>query len=152
MKIKIKRAPATEEEWKNFNSLQVDLPQDYHDFMKVHNGGILDTTENSVTSYKDTYGEFSVSRFFPLKEVIEERIDVEPLFPTSLLKIGDDPFGNIFCIKGEGENAGEVYLHTPFDPPENDLIKGDLSTYEDIHFLSSSFTEFCDSLGPEALE
>ena len=148
MKIRIKREPATEEEWQKFKSLNVNLPKDYYEFMKTHNGGVLDNTENFVTTYSDAYGEFSVSRFFPLIEVFEEKEDVESCFPICLLKIGNDPFGNIFCIKVEGENVGEIYLWTPFDPPENEPIKGDLKTYEDIHLLSSSFTDFCDSLGP----
>jgi hypothetical protein len=102
------------------NELEIELPQEYKEFLFQNNGGYVDgflCTPNFDEIHPETYEVFVQSvnpdKFYSLEEVREEYEDNEddPVFPRKLIPIGYDSAGNkILLGVDEAEDYGCVFF------------------------------------------
>lgn len=119
-------------------------PDDYVDFLLMHNGGRAD---NSTFEFKDGAGETTKSRvawFFGLADDVSYGLsanveDYEGRIPVGFLPVGSDPFGNLLLLCLASESYGSVW----FWDHEEEQEEPDLSN---MSRLAASFGEFLDTL------
>jgi len=127
---------------------EIKLPDDYVEFMKLHNGGYVQG--NMVFDFielGDTEPTGTVLRCFlsfsdeqnGLSRVRERIVNDEA--PPSLLLIADDVFGNPIFIGVSGDDIGKVIFgnHELEDPETGYLVMSP---------ISDSFNEFIGALHP----
>ena len=127
----------------------LSLPEDYKRFLMERNGGTIngfyvtkefnEKVPNINTGRKQ---QANVRRFFTLKKVAIVYADIidDPVLPTGLLPIADDPFGNYFILSTNCDNEyGSIWFanHELWDEETGFWI------YSKI---SDSFTDFLSSL------
>lgn len=141
------------------------LPQDYRDFLLRYNGGGPDERNycSQVTGDNDPY---LITLFFP----VEGRVDLfsqwktyKGRIPASLLPIGSDDLGNLFCLGVDGPARNRVYFwdhegeKAAFDLV-GEVAPGDIrgrrlgaendsGYWRNILLVANSFTDFVNGLG-----
>lgn len=98
----------------------VDLPDEYIEFMKKHNGGEGDTGESWLV-------------LFPIEELEEINKDYEEFLPNGNVIIGTNGGGELFGVNSEGkyfivpEIIEEEYLEVIGDSIDN--LPSDINNY-----------------------
>lgn len=65
--------------------------------------------------------------------------------PNHIIPIGDDFGGNVVCISLGGSDRGNIY----FWDHENEAYDDEVASYDNLHLLALSFSEFLDALQEE---
>lgn len=122
------------------------LPEDYRQFLKSSNGGILSDelafnfTEDgkpSDTVLSEFYTLADDAEFGTLNDAIEVFVH-ENRMPSWFLPIADDVFGNQICISLANDDIGCIYFWNHEDEAES----SDNSKFKNISRISTSFSEF----------
>jgi len=141
--------PLTDDMIREFEAnFDIKLPDDYVEFMKLHNGGYV--RGNLVFDFielGDTEPTGTVLRRFlsfsdeqnGLSRVRERIVDDEA--PPSLLLIADDVFGNPIFIGVSGDDYGKVIFG-------NHELEDSETGYLVMSPISDSFSAFIDALYP----
>lgn len=95
----------------------ITLPEEYREFLISHNGGKPDPdslpmiengklTDVAVRQFFKigVEGDYSFEENFKIFKISEERL------PVSLVPIGEDVFGNLFCISVGVDDYGKIYF------------------------------------------
>lgn len=141
----------TREEWQKLeNTLNVKFPNDYRQFMSLHNGGrpkpsdfrITWKNQNIAQGWKiSMVGDFfavydggAVNLLHSAKQYIDR-------IPNGMIPIANDPSGNLILLGTSDKNNGKVFFWL------HDLEEEyDASDIENLGFIANSFSEFIDSL------
>lgn len=149
------RKPAEKIETEDFirleNDLEIELPQEYKEFLLQNNGGYVEgflCTPNFKEVHPETHEVFMQSvnpdKFYSLEEVLEEYEDNEddPVFPEKMIPIGYDSTGNKLLIGvAEDEDYGCVFF------ANHEWYVSQTGFYV-ITKIANSFGEFVSSLHP----
>jgi cell wall assembly regulator SMI1 len=149
--------PSTNEIMKNSNSgtameqirkletvLQAELPPDYVEFLRVHNGGI---PAKPCSTFLDETGSETQSGIGHFYGVDTKEDDLEHTWryyleeervPPGYLPIADDVFGNMLLLGIDEQNSGQVY----FWDHEREYLEDE----QMISIVASSFSAFLESL------
>ena len=122
------------------------LPADFKWFLLNYNGGRPEN--NRCTLPTDDCG-CGVTNFFDIIEIIANKRQMAYRVPYNALPIADAECGNLVCIVF-GERAGIYYWDHEWESEEDEE-----PWWENMHYLSPTFTEFWNSLepfGPDDLE
>jgi hypothetical protein len=89
---------------------EIELPEEYKQFLLNNNGGIPDKVY-----YTENDADLVINFFLSLgseKYSIEEYIKDwrQEGLANELVPIGEDAFGNLICISCKGDNKGQVYV------------------------------------------
>jgi hypothetical protein len=122
----------------------VQLPEDYRNFMLRYNGG---QPVPKSFNFPESESGSSVGVFYPIKKDGTNSLQFvmqqfEGRVPEELLPVAGDMFGNQICLGLEGENRGKVF----FWDHEMEPLEGGEPDYANIRLLASTFDEFLDSL------
>lgn len=131
-------------------SLNVELPNDYRNFLLRHNGGL--PVENSVRIFENKLGinSAAIGYFYSVgtkTENIEVCLNIiSDRIPEKLIPIADTPNGNYFLISANPHNYGKIYYkdHETEDITQPDWAKNILP--ESMIKIADSFSEFVDNL------
>jgi len=133
------------------NQLQIELPQDYKDFMLANNGGtpeedwafdFVELDPSKITS--SIIQEFMIIYAEETMEVNDLRAGYVALvesgqIPKALLPIAEDPGGNLICISVSEKDYGRVYFgNHELEVPETGYIV--------MSLIANSFSEFIAKL------
>lgn len=141
------RTPGFPAEEKDISNLETRLgyvfPPDYRAFLLRVNGGyqpnleVFDIGNGEGTMLKDLYS-LGGEGIHDLARHIEFLADD---FPSGVIPVGQDGFGNDICLGISNDNYGEVYFHY------HDRGKADPDDeFEPAYFVAHSFQEFLKSL------
>lgn len=129
------------------NELDVQLPQDYKNFLLKNNGGspvegwIFDFTQIIPESDEPFENNSVIRKFSALSELpfFYGNLIAEELIPKKFLPIASDPFGNEILLCADQDNYGRIYFadHEMYDPETDYWI---------LTELADSFAEFIDKL------
>lgn len=130
--------------------LGIVLPNEYRDFLLLHNGG---RPRPAVFRFKNSSGKYvdsSVDWFLAIYEGEHDNFESyfetykrdQQRLPTELVPIAHDPGGNLICISVSGSQKGAVF----FWDHENECGIGETPTFWNVHVIAESFTEFLSSL------
>jgi cell wall assembly regulator SMI1 len=125
--------------------LEVLLPQDYRDFLFLHNGGHPE--KDCYTSIDDRMSS-DLDRFFSYYEgdncinILKEKMRFKDRIPKCFLPIAHDSGSNKICIGINGSEYGKVYFWD-FDQA---VPYGEEPTYDNMYLLANNFTDFINSL------
>ncbi len=110
-------------------SLGTTLPPPYRKFLLEHNGGSIDGAAE-IAEIRDFHGIHGGPEYSCLKPPSQFKY---VHFPQNILPIGEDPFGNCFCILLTGNDKGAVCFwdHECSENPE-----------DGIHLLAPDFDSF----------
>jgi cell wall assembly regulator SMI1 len=118
------------------------LPEDYRNFLMLHNGGNPDPSLFPLTG--DPLNPYGILRRLycicpgdPLN-LIDNYFLTKDRLPNGILPIGEDSFGNLICIGLLQNNFGKIFF---WDHEEeiNQINKN-------IYFVANSFTELLNML------
>ena len=138
--------PITEAELATFEQeLDLELPNDYRQFLLVHNGGV--PTPDLYDFKMDSFiYEGCVTRFLGLRE--GERYSFsrylktyQKRLPANLFPIALDLSVDLICVSTSGNDYGRVHFWD-----HNWEITDGKPDYSNVHFVANSFTEFLDML------
>jgi cell wall assembly regulator SMI1 len=117
------------------------LPRAYRDFLLAHNGGRpvpavidIDDCPSGATEVQVLLGLTGPVESETLEwswNAFRDRI------PERLLPIADDPFGNLFCLSLEGNDAGQVLFLDRYEESESRP-----------YFVAATFDDFLAMLRP----
>lgn len=121
------------------------FPESYREFLLIHNGGIPDNSRISIPGHKariiqSFYALTNPAKIYTIRYLVETYKD---RIPKEMLPIANDPAGNLFLINaGSGRDYGKIYFW-------NHEQESDAETqpyYENIYFVSDSFSDFLNNL------
>lgn len=152
MRVEITGSPQaiTEAELKQFeDNLKARLPEDYRNFLLMHNGGkptpdIFDVDLDGFQNTSSVQHLLSLANndyysFGKYLEVYKGRI------PINLLPIAKELSVDLICLSVSGEDYGCVYYwdhNWEQEPPD----------YTNVHFLANSFSDFLQMLYDDEIE
>jgi hypothetical protein len=91
----------------------LDIPQDYADFLLQYNGG-----QSINNKYPSEFGAYLVHEFYSilngnllLEDALEDLQIVEQVLPNYLLPFAIDEGGNQFCIGVKPSNFAKIYIY-----------------------------------------
>jgi hypothetical protein len=132
----------SKEELSAFESTnQMELPQDYKEFLLTFNGGQpiknkTDTPETIVTYILGMHnGDFYASLYKHI-DMLSTRL------PFSSLPIATDPFGNLFIMSLHPENYGQIFFWDHEGEPEHQ----DGHYVDNVSYVAASFGDFISKL------
>jgi hypothetical protein len=139
--------PASPEEIERVESeLEVELPDDYREFLQRQNGGDLE--ENFLPPEADASARYLYSAGPNDDDDIDDLVSAatfyspdspaDPEIDPDYLPIGEDDGGNVVCLKVRGDDRGAVYFWT------HDALEGT----DPFDRLADSFDEFFEALRP----
>ncbi len=130
--------------------LNITFPEEYRNFMLLHNGGRPEKSRFSYRNKPGMYADSCVDWFLAIYD--GEFDNMERYFntykinrirmPDELVPIAHDPGGNLICISVKGENKGTIY----FWDHENESEDNEKASYRNVHFIAASHAEFIKSL------
>lgn len=125
------------------NQLGINLPNDYKEFLKKHNGGYpepdgFDFANGDDGSSVDKFLEMSDSKN---ASIIDYYQAYKNRIPKNYFPIAKDPGGNLILIEINHKESG-VY----FWDHENEAEDGDTPWMDNVYLISSSFNDFIDNL------
>ncbi|MDR2344826.1 MAG: SMI1/KNR4 family protein [Planctomycetaceae bacterium] len=128
------------------------LPNDYKDYLKICNGGImeLDTDKESlyfnVQGAPDWFGDegylwilHSINSEEPGFDLLENWTTSKGIMPPHFLPIGGDGGGDLVCLSLGSEDYGYIYCWNHEEEPYE-------TDYSQSYFVAKSFSEFMNSL------
>ena len=84
--------------------------------------------------------------FENLHSFIETYKIAQRRLPDEMIPIASDPFGNLFCLAVEGDDAGKVLFWDHEREPDDD--EEEVTSFPNVRFVADSFEEFLASLEP----
>lgn len=129
----------------------INLPKEYREFLISRNGGqpdpdslpIIENGKLSDVAVRQFFkigvkGDYSFEENFQIFKISEERL------PVSLVPIGEDVFGNLFCISVGIDDYGKIY----FWDHEGEMRKSDEledNVYpSNVYLISDSFGQILE--------
>ncbi|XDO55945.1 SMI1/KNR4 family protein [Erwinia pyrifoliae] len=125
------------------NQLGVNLPKDYREFLKKHNGGY---PEPDGFDFADGGDGSSVDKFFGISDsknegIIEYYSTYKNRIPKSYLPVAKDPGGNLILVEVDRDESSVYFWDHEFESED-----GDIPRMDNVHLISPSFNEFIDNL------
>lgn len=133
--------------------LSFKFPKDYAQFLLSINGGRPSSmffhlrkkghrTEVFVVNmlYGINHGDFSLEWWCRTMVIDEKRL------PQGLCPIGNDPFGNLFCIAVRGKHAGAIYWQSSEHEHDADLDEEGYPVLSSLIALSTGWPQFISGL------
>jgi cell wall assembly regulator SMI1 len=126
------------------------LPNDYRDFLRRVNGGIL--VKEMVFPIKGEESDSVIDGFYTLAkssdefETIADALEtfvLEKRMPAWFLPVAADVFGNQICLSLAEADFGTVYFWNHEQEPETVTEQ-----FDNVHLVSPSFREFLALLHP----
>jgi hypothetical protein len=127
-----------------------NLPNDYIDFLRNHNGGYV--TDSVCTYYKNGKQKFILTSMFGLgvdDDLINQFEIYKRRIPGTCIPIGRDAGGNIVCLNLSESNYGYVYF---WNHEEELKFEEGTITIDDLYFIADSFQEFLNSVEKEKVK
>ncbi len=133
--------PASEEEIDRVEGqLGVELPDDYRNFLRSHNGGWLEDNflpgQNASARYLFSAGDNGDEDIFDLEEAADfysVASEADPVIPPDLLPVGQDSFDNVLCLMVHGDDRGAVYFWEHDVPVENGGLVRIAGSFEQLY-------------------
>jgi hypothetical protein len=129
----------------------IRLPADYRDFLLESNGGSVDGEDLLCFVVSPEQGEASMAFFYSLKDAPRSTWTLDyannlctPRLPATLLVVGAEGTGGKICIGIAGPESGKVY----FWDPGMDVDETSEGSFDNIHEIAGSFSEFRQNLKP----
>jgi len=126
--------------------LGITLPDDYREFLLMHNGGHPEPKYFPIKDNpSDDHGILEWFYCIQEGEYYDLRRQVQLLrgrIPPNLLPIADDPGGNLLCMSVAGPDQNTVY----FWAHEEECEEGETPTYDNVYFVANSFSDLLGSL------
>ncbi|WP_146551798.1 SMI1/KNR4 family protein [Rummeliibacillus sp. SL167] len=121
-----------------------ELPNDYSEFLRQHNGGYV---KNSISSYyKNGEQRFIFTSMFGLgadDDLISQFETYKNRIPNTCIPIGRDAGGNLVCLNLSEDRYGYVYF---WDHEEEFNYEEGKITINNLHFIAETFNEFLNSI------
>lgn len=121
-----------------------ELPNDYIEFLKHHNGGYV---KNSISSYykngKQKFILTSMSGLGSDDDLISQYETHKNRIPNPCIPIGRDAGGNLVCLNLSKDRYGYVYF---WDHEEELKYEEGKITINDLYFIAETFNEFLNSI------
>lgn len=121
-----------------------ELPNDYIEFLRQHNGGYV---KNSISSYyKNGEQKFILTSMFGLgadDDLISQFETYKNRIPNTCIPIGRDAGGNLVCLNLSEDRYGYVYF---WDHEEEFNYEEEKITINNLHFIAETFNEFLNSI------
>jgi SMI1/KNR4 family protein SUKH-1 len=83
------------------------FPDDYRRFLSEFGG----STFSETVTCRWSGGSLHFGSFFGSEELLEAIENLEDQLPDTIISIGDDGGGNLFCLGVSGADIGKVYFH-----------------------------------------
>jgi hypothetical protein len=115
------------------------LPSDYKNFLLAYNGGI---PENNIFDIPSADNSSGISELLGVDDIINSKRIMHNRLVEDALPIAYDECGNLICLV-LGPKEGVYFWEHEWESDE-----GEEPTWENMHFLASTFTEFLDCLRP----
>ncbi len=120
-------------------TLGSQLPSDYREFLLQYNGGVPETNEFTIA---DTNNASGVNEFMGVEGIESQKRILGDRFPDNVVPIAYAEGGNLVCIALVGNDRGKVY----FWDHELKAGSGDISSWENMFLIASSFRQFWELL------
>jgi len=114
------------------------IPQDYLDFLEIHNGGI---PEANMFNIPNTNNGNTISEFIGVEGIISEKKRMMSRLKSKVIPIAYAGGGNLICISLEEGFSGVYYWDHELESNE-----GEPPSWANMFFLSKSFSEFLNML------
>lgn len=148
--------PVLEEEIVDLERMiSAQLPFDFKQFLKAHNGGYVQRNI-SFPIHDNQHGDMGLLReFYYLKPKrsyrdlgdIRNKISVfKDRMPQHLVPFACDPGGNQLCLSVREKDYGTIYFWAHEEEEDYEEDDGTADTYSGIYFVASSFTDFLAQL------
>lgn len=119
------------------------LPNDYKKFLLSYNGGI---PENASFNFKGSEDGSAIDSFYGFvrgsDNILNVARDVGDRYPSTMLPIADDVYGNRILITVKGSDRGKIY----FWDHEMESYEGEEPDHSNLTLIANSFDEFFNSL------
>lgn len=123
------------------NLINYTLPVEYKNFITKNNGGVPNLKQVPLSNGEDF---LSIWCFFPIKfgrgkveDIINSLQVLESIIPKQYFPFANDGSGNLFCLKLDPKNYGEVYYIA---------LDGTQHNPDSPLFVANSFEAFKNSL------
>ncbi|WP_186580505.1 SMI1/KNR4 family protein [Aquibacillus kalidii] len=127
-----------------------ELPKDYVEFLRHHNGGYV---KNSISSYfKNGKQTFILTSMFGLgsdDDLLSQFETYKSRIPNTCIPIGRDVGGNLVCLNLSEDRYGYVYFWNHEE--ELNYEEGKI-TINDLYFITETFNEFLNSIERDDLK
>jgi hypothetical protein len=128
------------------------FPAQYRKFLLEHNGGRPSPNRFRFRTESSTSEDSRVDWFLAVYEGENSNLEKyiewykvdEKRIPSEMISIARDPAGNLILISVRGDNSGAVYFWD--HEREQDPSLGPEPTYDNVHLIAPSFSEFLDQL------
>jgi hypothetical protein len=128
------------------------LPEDYKRFLATFGESTFSSQVNCTPSGKPLYFGW----FYGPPDLLEaiENCKEDEVLPETIIPIGDDGGGNLFCLGVSGKDIGKVYFHNHgigWHADAERLMEQGKSVPSDIRYqtvyeCASSFQEFIENM------
>ncbi len=127
-----------------------ELPKDYIEFLRHHNGGYV---KNSISSYSENGNQkFILTSMFGLgsdDDLISQFETYKNRIPNTCIPIGRDAGGNLVCLNLSEERYGYVYF---WNHEEELHYEEGKITINDLYFIAETVNEFLNSIERDDLK
>lgn len=129
------------------------LPANYKKYLSTFGRALLGTDVKCTSS--DNLLLFGW--FFGFTELLDAIDDLEDNLPETIIPIGEDGGGNMFCLGVAGEDAGKMYFHdhnigwhadAESYLEKNEPVPSDIR-YQTVEEIATSFEEFINNMQKE---
>lgn len=132
------------------NKIGYELPNDYIEFLRYHNGGYV---KNSICSYyKNGKQKFILTSMFGLgsdDDLISQYETYRNRIPNTCIPVGRDAGGNLVCLNLSKDKYGNVYF---WDHERELKFEEGKITIDDLYFIAETFKEFLSSVERDNIE
>ncbi|HBW25596.1 MAG: hypothetical protein A2X70_04485 [Alphaproteobacteria bacterium GWC2_42_16] len=122
---------------------QFGLPKDYKIFLLKFNGGV---PKKTAFNFKGKQEGSVLDSFYGIvrgnDNILLVAKDIGHRYPSTMLPIADDVFGNRILLSVKGPDRGKVY----FWDHEMEAGEGEEPSYDNLTLIADSFDEFINSL------
>lgn len=158
LSIRNSQEPVAEEDIIDLESrMAAQLPADFKDFLRTHNGG-SSTTVLCYLIHNNQQGDIGLLHqiyYLKRKYTYRDSNDIrnklavfEDRMPRHFVPFACDPGGNQLCISVRQKDYGTVYFWAHEEEEEYEDDDGTADSYAGIYLVAKSFSEFLEQLRP----
>ena len=129
------------------------LPEGYRRFLKTYGGGMF----SEDVYYREHDRAVLFGWLFEADEILDAIESFSEVLPESMVPIGDDGGGNLYCLGFTGSDENNVYFHDHSAGWQADAqsyeergeeVPADIR-YQTVYRIADSFEEFIESMSKE---